>query len=208
MRISALARAITLAGMLATGAYAADQHEEVTRLKNPQPTADPGQVEVIEFFWYGCPHCHKLEPMVEAWQKRLPKNVAFRREHVVWGSGNPVEAHARLFLTLRSLGLIAQHHQAVFEAMHQRKLKLQSEAEIMQWAASRGLDRARFEAAYKSFGTNVQLQRARSRTADYLIESVPSFAVNGKYVTSLGAAHGEQNLFALLDKLVAQEGGR
>lgn len=204
--LSRLACVIVIIGA-AGGSLAAPAHDhpEFIRLKTVQPTENPGKVEVIEFFWYGCPHCDKLEPAVEAWEKRLPKDVVFRREHVIWPGRDDTEAHARLFLTLRAMGLLAQHHQAVFDAIHRAKLRLRSEADVFKWAAGRGIDRARFEATYKSFGVNAQVARARAATLDYSVDGVPNFAVNGKFMVSLGNAHSEKRLFEIIDKLVAGE---
>jgi thiol:disulfide interchange protein DsbA len=182
--------------------------EEYTRLPKPQPVDVPGKIEVIEFFWYGCPHCSALEPSVEAWEKQLAKDVAFRREHVIWPGRKETETHARLFLTLRAMGLLNQHHRAVFEAIQATKTALRGDKEIIDWAAKRGIDRAKFEATYKSFGINTQLARAKDLTNNYLADSVPSFAVNGKYYTSLGSTRGEQRLFEVLNKLIADERGK
>ncbi len=199
-----------VAAAIVLGAFSvfAQQHgdrPEFTRLPSAQPTDTAGKVEVIEFFWYGCPHCYKVEPAVEAWEKRMPKDAVLRREHVVWDGRRDIEGHARLFLTLRAMGLLKQHHQAVFNAIHGEKQKLASDAEIFAWVAKRGIDRAKFEAAYKSFGVNAQVGRARSLTRNYGVESVPTFAVNGKYLTSLSGARSEQRLFEVIDKLITDE---
>lgn len=178
---------------------------DFTRLSTTLPTDTPGKIEVIEFFWYGCPHCNELEPMVEAWEKRLPKDVVFRREHVIWDGRSETETHARLFLTLRAMGLLTQHHRAVFDAIHAAKTRLRSESEVFDWAAKRGIDRAKFEATYKSFGVNMQTTRAKDMTGKYLVDGVPSFAVNGKYKASMGGAHDEKRLFEIVNKLIAEE---
>ena len=204
--LNQLACAIVMMGV--TGgilAAPAHDHPEYVRLKNAQPTDSPGRIEVIEFFWYGCPHCDQLETAVDAWEKKLPKDVVFRREHVIWPGRDDTEAHARLFLTLRAMGLLAQHHRAVFDAIHRAKLRLRSDADVFKWAATRGIDRAGFEATYKSFGINAQMARARAATLDYSVDGVPNFAVNGKFMVSLGNAHSEKRLFEIVDKLVAGE---
>ena len=186
-------------------AGAAAQGEEVVRLPKPLPVDTPGKIEVIEFFWYGCPHCNALEAHVEAWEKQLPKDVAFRREHIVWAGRSEVEAHARLFLTLRAMGLLAQHHRAVFQAIHNDKSRLRDEKEIADWAAKRGIDRAKFEATFKSFGVNAQLARAKDLTEKYMVDGVPSFGVNGKHYVSFGAIRSEKRVFEVLNNLIAQE---
>ena len=189
----------------AGGAGAAEQREEVRRLPKPQPVETPGKIEVIEFFWYGCPHCNSLEPSVEAWEKQLAKDVAFRREHIVWAGRSDTETHARLYLTLRAMGLLPQHHRAVFEAIHGSKVQLRSEKDIFDWAAKRGIDRGKFEAVYKSFGINTQLARAKDLTERYLADGVPGFGINGKYFASLGGARTDKRLFEIVNKLIADE---
>jgi thiol:disulfide interchange protein DsbA len=206
-RIRDLAFFIVTLAFAASGALGA-QGEEVVRLPKPQPVDTTGKIEVIEFFWYGCPHCSALEPAVEAWEKQLPKDVVFRREHVIWPGRKETETHARLFLTLRAMGLLNRHHRAVFEAMQAAKTALRSDQEIIDWAAKRGIDRSKFEATYKSFGINTQLARAKDLTNNYLADSVPSFAINGKYYTSLGATRSEKRLFEVLNKLIADERAR
>lgn len=189
-----------------TAAGAADNGGEgYTRLPKSVPVETTGKIEVIEFFWYGCPHCSALEPSVEAWEKQLPKDVAFRREHIVWVGRSDTDAHARLFLTLRVMGLLNQHHRAVFEAIHAAKTPLRSDKEIFEWAAKRGIDRGKFEATYKSFGINTQLARAKDLTEKYLADAVPSFGVNGKYFVTLSGARGEKRLFEIVNKLIADE---
>jgi thiol:disulfide interchange protein DsbA len=182
--------------------------EDFTKLEKPQPVAVPGKIEVIEFFWYGCPHCNDLEPAVEAWEGSLAKDVAFRREHVIWSGRGATEAHARIFLTLRSMNLLKQHHRAVFEAIHKTKSELRSEKEVFDWAAKRGIDRAKFEATYKSFGINAQVARAKDLTERYLVEGVPGFAVNGKYMTTLGMTRSDKRMFEVVNKLIADERGK
>lgn len=200
-----LACAIAALGIVLASSTVSAAGEDFSRLATAQPTDTPGKIEVIEFFWYGCPHCNELEPMVEAWEKRLPKDVVFRREHVIWDGRSETETHARLFLTLRTMGLLTQHHRAVFDAIHVAKTRLRSESEVFDWAAKRGIERAKFEATYKSFGVNMQTTRAKDMTGKYLVDGVPSFAVNGKYKASLGGAHDDKRLFEIVDKLIADE---
>ena len=202
----ALAAWIAFAGAaaLAHGAGGVEG-PEFSRLATPQPTEAPGKIEVIEFFWYGCPHCDALEPLVEAWLRRLPKDVVFRREHVLWSGRSDMEGHAKLFVTLRAMGLQDKHQRAAFDAIHRSKVELRKEPVLFDWVAKQGIDRAKFEAAYKSFSVNAQLGRARTLTQNYGIAGVPTFVVNGKYATSPTSAHGEQRMFAVVDKLIAEE---
>jgi thiol:disulfide interchange protein DsbA len=191
----------------AAGAGHAAQKDPFIVLERPQPVDAPGKIEVIEFFWYGCPHCSRLEPEVEAFEKQLPKDVAFRREHIVWDGRADTEMHARVFLTLRAMGL-QQHHRAVFEAIHGSKAGLKSDKEVFEWAAKHGIDRAKFEAAYKSFGVNTQLARAKALTEKYLVDTIPAFAINGKYFTSMRETGGGKQLLETVNKLIAGERGK
>lgn len=206
MRLHALlARfALPLVIVLSSSAGRA-QEPEFSRLPNPQRTETPGKIEVIEFFWYGCLHCNRLEPMVEAWEKKLPKDVVLRREHVVWPGRKETELHARLFLALRAMKLLEAQHRAVFDAIHKANGGLRTESQIFEWAARRGIDKTRFEATFKSFNVQAQLSGASIRTRDYQVVGVPTFIVNGKYSAGLGSAEGEARLFAILDELIAKE---
>lgn len=177
----------------------------VIKLATPQPTEAKGKVEVIEFFWYGCPHCNKVEPAVEAWEKNLPKDVVFRREHVMWDGRSDMEGHAKLFVTLRMMGLLPKYQQAVFDAVHGSKVELRDEKTLFDWIAKKGINRAQFESAYKSFGIGAQLSRAKQLTRNYRIDGVPTFVVNGKWVTSPHQAGSEQKMFALINGLIAEE---
>ena len=192
-------------GLLSSTASGHENEPPFERLARPQPTDDRKRIEVIEFFWYGCPHCSQLEPAVQVWEKTLPLDVAFRREHVVWDGRRETSGHAKLFGTLRVMGILAQHQQAVFDAVHAKKLKLHDEKVAVDWAAERGIDRTKFESAYKSFGVQTQVGRAKKLTDDYRIDGVPKFIINGKYVTSPHQAGDEQKMFALINDLVKQE---
>lgn len=199
--------AAALSGALPTLAFAAGEHGDgpFDTLQRPLPTSTPGKVEVIEFLWYGCPHCAKVEPYVQAWEKQLPPDVAFRREHVVWEGRPDTVAHARLFATLRTMELLAAHQQAVFDAVHGQRLDFRREAVLLDWAAQRGIDRAAFDTMLKSFGIQSQVQRLRALTAGYKVEGVPMFFVNGRYVTEPHRAGGEAQVLQVVDRLVAQE---
>jgi len=213
MHTTFTSRRALLALMLLTAAgqvKASGDHSKdgpIGRLAAPQPVQQPGKIEVIEFFWYGCPHCSQLEPLLERWEKSLPKDVAFRREHVLWEGRRETPGHARLFLTLRTMGLVEKHQRAVFEAVHGQKLKLHEEKAAVEWAASRGIDRTAFAAAYKSFGVDTQVRRAKQMTDSYRIDGVPRLVINGKYETSPHQAGDEPRMFAAIEALIKQERG-
>lgn len=199
--------------LLATGFVAAagfsqaavTEGKEYKVLPKPQAVEVPGKAEVIEFFWYGCPHCHHLNSKVDAWEAKLPKEVNFRREHVMWNGRSDMAGHVKLFVALKALGLQNKLSGAAFKAIHQDKLELRDADVAADWAAKQGVNRQQFEGAYNSFGAQAQFARSLQLTSDYQISSVPTFIVNGKYVTSAGPAGGEDQLFAVINELLAKD---
>jgi thiol:disulfide interchange protein DsbA len=174
-----------------------------------QPTSvGPDKVEVMEVFWYGCPHCFDLEPYLQSWLKKKPANVEFVRVHVMWG---PVHrAHARLFYTLQALQR-SDLDQKVFETIHNdhNMLVANNEPETLnqqlKFAEAHGINADAFRAAYNSFTVSSNLARAEEITTRYHVEGVPLIIVNGKYATDVGKAGGPTELMALISDLVASE---
>jgi len=167
----------------------------------PQPT-EPDKVEVIEFFWYGCPHCYHLEPAVNAWLKTLPKDVVFKRVPAV-----PSESWANMasiYYTLEAMGLLEKYHDKVFDAVHKDRLNLGNKKVRDEWLAKQGIDVAKYNDVEKSFAVVTKVQRAKQMTANYKIDSVPQIVVNGKYVVSSESAGGAERIFAAVDQAVAQ----
>jgi protein dithiol oxidoreductase (disulfide-forming) len=174
------------------------------KLAVPQPVARPGKIEVIEFFWYGSPLSYHMEPMLEAWVKKLPADVVFRREHVMWQGPPYIEGHFKLFATLRLMGLLEKYNRLVFDAINKR-VELRDEKTLFDWVAKNGIDSARFQATYKSFAIQSQIITTPALTAKYHIDGVPTFIINGKFTTSPGLAGGERQLLATIDQLIGQE---
>jgi thiol:disulfide interchange protein DsbA len=175
--------------------------------------AEPGQVEVLEVLWLGCPHCYEVEPFVEAWRKKKPAYVKFVQEHVMWGPAH--RAHARLFYTLQVLNrddLVVK----AFEEIHRRNNILLSptgnDAQTLSlqlaFATANGVKEADFKREYSGFAVNTRLQRAEEITRRYKIEGVPHVIVNGKYETDVGMAGDPEKLIALIDDLAAAEKSR
>lgn len=148
-------------------------------LPTPQSGKVAGKVEVIEFFSYSCIHCYNLEPALEAWSKKLPANVAFSREQVVWNK--PMEGFARLFATMNTTKTAAKLHPATFNAVIKQKINLADEGELKKWLPSQGVNVTTFMQTYKSFGVNAQVARASKMTRDYGVQGTPSVVVGGKY---------------------------
>jgi protein dithiol oxidoreductase (disulfide-forming) len=175
-----------------------------------QPTsASPGQVEVLEVMWLGCPHCYALEPYVKSWLKTKPAYVTFVRAPVMWEE--PAQrAHAHLFYALQALGGQDLVEKA-FDAIHQQKQLLTANNptdafDVQQaWAVKNGISAADFKNAYDSFTVSSDLQRAEELTQRYHVLEVPFFVVNGKYTTEVTKAGGPSQLMQLVSDLAAYE---
>ncbi len=176
-----------------------------------QPTSvSAGKVEVVEVFWYGCPHCFALEPYLNNWQKTSKAGyVEVVRVPVTWGAQH--KSHARLFYTLQALGHEQDLHSKAFDAVQKNPDMLlgndeaSSAAKQAKWAATQGISEAEFMNAYNSFGVTASLQRAEQLTKRYAVTGVPALVVNGKYFTDVGMAGSQTQLIQLLNDLTASE---
>ncbi len=179
----------------------------------PQPVETPaGKIEVIEFFWYGCPHCYALQPSLRAWLKKKPADVAFVRVPAVFSQS--WVAHARLFYTLDALGELDRLHDQLFNAIHLSKLKLSDRESMADWAVARGIDRQKFLDAFNSVAVENRTRRAIETTKAYNLDGTPSMAIQGRYVTSpamvFGDAPTDYNKFwQIVDQIaaLARKGG-
>ncbi len=153
------------------------------RLAQPVATAVAGKIEVIEFFWYECPHCHAFEPALDAWSKRLPEDVAFRRMPV-WFREEPFTAQQRLYYTIETLGLVPTLHRKVFTAIHNDRVRMRTTEDFAAFALKNGVDPMQFMAAYNSFAVQTKGQQARQTASAYKIDSVPALGVQGRYYTT------------------------
>ncbi|WP_027468264.1 thiol:disulfide interchange protein DsbA/DsbL [Deefgea rivuli] len=197
---------VLAASLLSTSAaFAFTEGKDFKALSKPMPVAVAGKQEVIEFFWYGCPHCFSVEPYVESWAAKLPKDVNFRRVHVMWDGRNDMEGHAKIFLALQAMGLDGKHQKAVMKAIQTDRIELRDEAKLLDWVKKQGIDVAKFKANYNGFSTNVQLKNLATMTRDYQVDGVPMFIVNGKWVTSPSMVGAEDaTLTKMLDELIAK----
>jgi thiol:disulfide interchange protein DsbA len=196
-----LRQALAIAAALFMLAFGASAQEGPWKLMNPpQPTENSGKIEVIEFFWYGCPHCYALEPEVVAWLKRAPKDVEFKRVPAYpsesWGEA------AKLFYTLETMGLLPQLHEKAFDAIHKDQVNLMNKRQRDQWLAKNGVDPAKYDAAEKSFTVATKLARDKQMTLDYKVDGVPRVIVAGKYYTSSEQAGGATRVFPVVDQLI------
>jgi thiol:disulfide interchange protein DsbA len=176
---------------------------EYRAVKPPQATEPPGKLEVLEFFWYGCPHCNSLEPTLKEWVKKLPPDVAFRKVHV---AVNPAwAAHQQLFYTLDSLGKTAELNDRIFQALHVDKVRLDKPEQMADFVAKYGVDRKQFLDTWESFGVRTKMRKADSLAAAYKLDGVPAMGVNGKWFTAPSMAGGNAQSLQVIDFLLAQE---
>ena len=169
-----------------------------------QPTSvKRGQVEVLEFFWYRCPHCFHLEPELNAWVKKLPGNVVFKRvPGILSDAWVPL---ARAFYALEAVGLAEKLHGDVFTAVQVEGLDLNLPGVFLDWAAKKGADRKKLADAYNSFSVDTKVMRAQQLTRAFKLSGVPAFVVNGKYSTSAYLTGGNPQTFKVLDELIVME---
>lgn len=168
------------------------------------PTAEPEKVEVVELFWYGCPHCYTMEPLVDAWLEKKPETVDFVRIPAVFGPN--WEPHARAFYAAEVLGVLDQIHKPLMDAIHKDKRTLGNEQQLADFFAEQGIDKDAFLKAYQSFDVETRLKRSQQLVRSYRITGVPAIVINGKYWTNGSMAGTYEKLFEIVDFLVSQEG--
>lgn len=183
-------------------AGAAQAKDAYATLPQALPSDTNGKTEVLEFFSYGCSHCARLEPKLEQWAKTLPEDVVVRPVPVAFNAG--MADMQKLYYTLIALNR-ADLHPEVFKAIHTEKKPLYDFKSMQAWAEKQGIDKARFEQAFNSFGVQTRANKANELTQSYMIQGTPSLAVGGQYVTSPAMANGYDETItqaqALLKKL-------
>jgi len=166
-------------------------------------TADPGKIEVTEFFWYGCGHCYTFEPMIEQWKKSLPDDVDFQGSPAIWNA--KMELHARAFYTAELLGVLDTMHPVLFQAMNVDRKPLSSEGKVAELFAANGVDAEDFNKAFNSFGVTSQVRQANSRARAAKITGTPALMVNGKYHVSTRKAGSQANMLKVTEYLIQKE---
>ena len=173
------------------------------RMSTRQPTLDPKRIEVVEFFWYGCPHCHSFEPALDAWQKKLPPDVLFRRMPVAFRP-TPFVLHQQLYFAIETLGLVEQLHRKVFYAMHVERNPLDKPESIGDFVAKNGIDREKFIETMNSFSVQTKARQAAALSAGYKIDGTPALGIDGRYFTSGSLVGSNDGALAVADYLIAQ----
>lgn len=202
--VGALALAIGLTSM---GAWAEDfvAGTDYKVLDNPE-IIEGNMIIVREFFWYGCPHCYKLEPFMTEWAKTTPADVVFLQSPAAM---NPVwEQNARGFYAAQLMGYQGQTHQAMFDAIVRDKQKLFDQASIGQWYASQGLDLNKFNEMYNSFAVNTKIARSQAAAQRYQLTGTPAVVVDGKYVVTGEDGKVPQVVDYLVKKARAERAGK
>jgi len=209
--LSLFAAAVFSLSALAAGPESFEGHE-YARLKNPQPVATGKKIEVLEFFWYRCPHCFQLEPSLNAWLKTLPRDAQVRRVPAVfrddWVPGAKLyytlEQYYMLEHTLVQTDRLDSLHRKVFDAYHVGNINLNDPAVLGGWVAQQGVDRKQFEDIYNSFSTQSKVTQGARLAAAYAISGVPAFIIDGKYTTSMSMAGSQARLLEVLDQLIVK----
>ena len=175
---------------------------QFTRVEPPVPPAANGKIEVLEFFSYACQHCNAFEPSVDAWSKKLPADVSFKRVPVHFLMN--AENFARTYYALETIGQVDALNRKIFAAVHVDRLRLDKPEDIAALVAKNGGDAAKFTSAFNSFSVATSVTRAKKLAESYKLDGVPTMAVQGRHVTSPGLAGGPERALAVVDYLVAR----
>jgi protein dithiol oxidoreductase (disulfide-forming) len=196
----------------ATGVLAQDANlpdvskgEGFVKIVPPQPTQEKDKIEVIEFFWYGCPHCYTFEPFLNEWAKNLPENVLLIKQPAIfsskWAPG------ARAYFVAEALGVTDRVHADIFDTIQKERRPLETEDQLAEFFAEHGVDREDFHQAYNSFIVTTRMRQAESMPARYGVTGVPAIIINGKYRSNGTLAKTYPGLISVMNALIKQESG-
>ena len=176
--------------------------KDFIKLDKPVATDAPaGKVEVIEFFWYSCPHCNVFEPQFEAWAKSQPADVVVRRVPVAFNAS--FLPQQKLYFTLEGMNMLPQLHAKVFRAIHVERNGLKNDEAIFEWIGKQGVDVAKFKEVYNSFTVANQARKAAQLQNEYDVEGVPAMGVAGRYYTDGTKAGNMDNVLRVVNALIA-----
>ncbi len=180
-----------------------DEGIDYIALEKPVKTTTGDKIEVRELFWYYCPHCYNLEPVLHTWLKKLPANAEFVQQPAVfskrWKKG------AIFYFVLEELDLLGKLHEPLFSAIHTKNKKFNSKASFIDWVSAFGVDRKKVEKAFKSFAVRIKLNKATLNSTQYKIKGVPVIVVNGKYWTDATHAGTHSRMLEVVDFLIKKE---
>lgn len=190
--------------LISSSAFSADYTAGFEyRSIDQQPTANPDRIEVIEFFWYGCPHCFQFEPVLSRWLATKPKNVDFIQ--VPAPLNKNWEVHTKAFYALELMGMQKKLHEKIFAAMHVKKMRLFDEKSLTAFLVKQGVDGDQLKKNMRSFAVSNKLNKARKMMKNYQVRGVPQLAINGKYITSGSMAGGNTQMIEVVKYLIAKE---
>lgn len=161
-----------------------------------------GRVQVVEVFWYGCPHCYQFQPVLREWRKTLPEHVEFT--HMPAPFNDLWALHARVFFAAEALGVLDQVHLPFFDAIHAQGRNMQSESAILRFVDQRGLDADAFREAMRSPETTTALADAGLLVQAFQVEGVPSMVVDGRAMVSAGMTGSHEGMVRVVDQLIAR----
>lgn len=199
--------AVALPNVAQAQARAFKEGTDYLELDKPAPTEAPaGKVEVVEFFWYSCPHCNAFEPQLEAWIKQAPKDVVVRRAPVSFRPD--FEPQQRLFYVLEAMGKVEELHKKVFAAIHVEKQALNTADLVAAWADQQGINKAKFVEMYNSFSVTTKARKATQLQDYYKVDGVPALGVAGRFYTSATLAQTMGRALQVTDYLIGQARGK
>lgn len=202
-------RVIAAAGLLAAMILAAPLHAQegiegkYVPIKPAQPTQTGDKIEVVEVFWYGCPHCYSFEPHLEEWLENKPDDVAFIRIPGVLNQG--WIPHAKAYYAAEKLGIVDKIHRPLFDAIHRERRQLYTEDQLAEFFAGHGVPAGQFKSVFNSKEVDTKIRQAYFLARDYKLTGVPSLVINGKYLTSGTHAGSFESMLEVTDKLIEQE---
>lgn len=171
-----------------------------TKLSKPQPVQTGDKIEVLEMFWYGCPHCYDLEPHLKKWLKNIPENAEYVMLPAVFRKS--WEPHARAFYSFEALGIVDKMHEGFFDAIHKERREFTNAEEVAAWAGETGTDGDKIKEAFNSFAVDTKIQQAMASLAGYQATGVPTVIIDGKYSTSVSQTGGYDQLFQVIEFLI------
>ncbi|NOX42602.1 MAG: thiol:disulfide interchange protein DsbA/DsbL [Gammaproteobacteria bacterium] len=183
-----------------------EEGEQYEVVSPQQPTSTGDKIEVVEMFWYGCPHCYQFEPFVNRWLKTKPDNVEFIIMPAIFRPEWAI--HARAFYTAQVLGVLDKVHSAIFEATHELKRPLTTEAQLADFFAEQGVKKEEFSKVFRSFAVESKVRRAMDMSRRYGIKGVPALIINGKYRTGGHMAGSNANAFKVVNYLIKKEAAK
>lgn len=174
--------------------------KDYTVLSSPQPTQNADKIEVLEFFWYGCPHCNTLHPYIQAWLGTISEDIDFHYVPAIFrASWVPA---AKTFYALQAINATKKLYDNIYDAIHLQKIDLNKEPVLFDWVEKQGIDRKKFEDAYKSFAVQNKVARSTQMSRQYKLSGVPALVVDGKYLTSGKMGGSSEDTIKILNQLI------